>query len=217
MICIEKVTKIFGLPPKQVRALNDINFRVNEGEYIVVRGPSGSGKTTLLLSVGGMLQPSSGIIKIENRDIYSMNYHERTRFRAENIGFVFQMFYLIPYLNVIENIMLSPEVDKAKIKKGKAIKLAEQVGLENRFLHKPSELSTGERQRVALARALIHRPKIILADEPTGNLDPENSKEVVNILKDYNQAGGTVVFITHRNDTDNYADRILYINKGEIA
>ncbi len=217
MIRLEKVTKIFGLPPKQVSALKNINYRVKEGEFIVVRGPSGSGKTTLLLSIGGMLQPSSGFIKIENKNLYSMNERGRTKFRALNIGFVFQMFYLIPYLNIIENIMLSPGIEKDKTRQSKAIKLAEQLGLANRIFHKPSELSAGERQRVALARALIHQPGIILADEPTGNLDPENSLEVNNILKDYNQTGGTVIFVTHGKDADRYADRILYLNKGEIA
>jgi len=217
MIRLEKVTKIFGLPPKQVSALKNINVRVKEGKFIVIRGPSGSGKTTLLLSIGGMLKPSSGFIEIENKNLYSMNERGRTKFRALNIGFVFQMFYLIPYLNIIENIMLSPGIEKDKTRQSKAIKLAERLGLANRILHKPSELSAGERQRVALARALIHQPGIILADEPTGNLDPENSLEVINILKDYNQTGGTVIFVTHGKDTDKYADRIFYLNNGEIA
>ena len=217
MIRLEKVTKIYGLFPKQVSALRNINFQVKEGEFIVIKGPSGSGKTTLLLSIGGMLQPSSGFIKIENKDLYSMNEHRRTLFRALNIGFVFQMFYLIPYLNVIENIVLSPGIEKDKTVESKAKILAEQLGLTDRILHRPSELSAGERQRVSLARALIHQPRIILADEPTGNLDPENSLGVNNILKDYNKTGGTVIFVTHGKDADMYADRILYLNKGEIA
>lgn len=217
MIHLDKVSKIFGSSTKQVEALKNIDLQVNKGEFIIIRGPSGSGKTTLLLSIGGMLQPSSGIVNIENKDIYLLSEFERTKFRASNIGFVFQMFYLIPYLNVVENIMLSAGLGSNGTRQRKASELADQLGLSDRILHKPSELSAGERQRVALARALIHRPKIILADEPTGNLDPDNSQEVIKILKKYHQTGGTVIFVTHGKDADRFADHIFYLSKGEIV
>ncbi len=216
MIHLDKVSKIFGSPPKQVEALKNIDLHVNKGEFIIIRGPSGSGKTTLLLCIGGMLQPSSGVVNVENKDIYLLNEFERTKFRASNIGFVFQMFYLIPYLNVVENIMLAAGLGSNGPRQRKASELADQLGLSDRILHKPSELSAGERQRVALARALIHQPKMILADEPTGNLDPDNSREVIRILKEYHQTGGTVIFVTHGKDADQFADRIFYLNKGEM-
>ena len=217
MIYLDNVSKIFGSSPKQVEALKNIDLRVNKGEFIIIRGPSGSGKTTLLLSIGGMLQPSSGFVNVENKDIYLLNEFERTKFRASNIGFVFQMFYLIPYLNVVENIMLAAGLGSNGTRQRKASELADQLGLSDRILHKPSELSAGESQRVALARALIHQPNMILADEPTGNLDPDNSREVIRILKEYHQTGGTVIFVTHGKDADQFADRIFNLNKGQIT
>ena len=216
MIQLEDVSKIFESPRIQAEALIKITLQVKNGEFIVVKGPSGSGKTTLLLSIGGMLRPTSGNIRINDKNIYLLNDNERTKFRALNIGFVFQMFYLIPYLNVLENTMLSGGLKEDGTKRGKALKLAEDLGLSDRVMHRPSELSTGECQRVALARALIHQPEIILADEPTGNLDKENSSEVVRILADYHQNGGTVIMATHGDDADKIADRIILLKKGGI-
>lgn len=217
MIQLSNINKIYRSFPKQVTALKNIDLYINRGKFIVIRGPSGSGKTTLLLTIGTMLHPSSGFVKIENTDIYRFNELERTKFRATNIGFVFQEFYLIPYLNVLENIMLSAGLGKDGTKQHKAEELTDKLGLTDRMLHKPSELSAGEQQRIALARALIHQPKIILADEPTGNLDPENSSIVINILNNFHQSGGTVIIATHGKDADLYADRIFSLNKGEIT
>jgi ABC-type lipoprotein export system ATPase subunit len=216
MIHLDKVSKIFRSSTKQVEAIKNIDLQVNKGEFIVISGPSGSGKTTLLLSIGGMLKPSSGVVSVDNKDIYRFNEFELTKFRALNIGFVFQMFYLIPYLNVLDNIMLSAGLGSSKTRNRKASELADQLGISDRILHKPSELSAGERQRVALARALVHQPKIILADEPTGNLDPDNSRGVMQIIKEYHQTGGTVIFVTHGKDADQYADRTIFLRKGEI-
>jgi ABC-type lipoprotein export system ATPase subunit len=216
MIHLDKVSKIFVSSTKPVEALTNIELQVYKGVFIVIRGPSGSGKTTLLLSIGGMLRPSYGVVRIENKDLYLMNEFERTKFRAFNIGFVFQMFYLLPYLSVLENIMLSAGLGTIGIRQNKAIELADRLGLSDRIEHKPSELSAGERQRVALARALIHQPKIVLADEPTGNLDPDNSKEVLKIIKEYHQTGGTVIFVTHGKDADHYANRLIYLKKGVL-
>jgi len=218
MIHLDKASKTFKTSTSQVGAIVDIDLLVNEGEFIVINGPSGSGKTTLLLSIGGMLQPSSGVVNVYNKDIYSLNEQERTDYRAKNIGFVFQMYYLIPYLNVMENIMLSGGLGRNGTQNRKVSEqLIDQLGITDRISHKPSELSAGERQRVALARALIHQPKIILADEPTGNLDPENSLGVLRIIKEFHQKGGTVILVSHGSDANQYADRIIHLKNGRIV
>jgi len=216
MIQLDKISKIYGELPKQAIALKNVDLKINKAEFIVIRGPSGSGKTTLLMSIGGMLQPSSGTVRINDEDIYLLNNIERSRFRALNIGFVFQMFHLIPYLSVLENITLSTRHIKYDNANKKAYNLIEDLGLSDRINYKPSELSAGECQRVALGRALIHHPKIILADEPTGNLDPENSSMVMKTFRNYHQNGGTVIIVTHGEDADTFADRTIYLKKGEI-
>ena len=164
-----------------------------------------------------MQKPSSGSVQIENKNIYQLSENDRTSFRAHNIGFVFQDFHLVPYLNVMENIMLSAGLNRYGNRKEQSKELAAKLGLSDRVLHYPSQLSTGEQQRVGLARALIHNPKIILADEPTGNLDPDSSSVVIDILRDYQQNGGTLIVVTHGKNIDKYASRILKLNKGEIV
>ena len=216
MIQLERINKIYGELPKQAIALKNVDLKIKKAEFVVVRGPSGSGKTTLLMSIGGMLQPSSGTVRINDEDIYLLNNIERSRFRALNIGFVFQMFHLIPYLSVLENITLSTRHIKYDNANKKAYNLIEDLGLSDRINYKPSELSAGECQRVALGRALIHQPKIILADEPTGNLDPENSLMVMKTFDNYHQNGGTIIIVTHGEEADPFADKIIYLNKGEI-
>jgi len=216
MIYLENISKIFESPRGKVEALKKVNFHAEKGEFVVMKGPSGSGKTTWLLSIGGMLQPTSGIIKMDGKNIYSLKQNERTRFRASHIGFVFQLFYLIPYVNVLENIMLSAGLSGDVKKQEKALDLANNLGLTERLMHNPSELSAGECQRVALARALVHQPKLLLADEPTGNLDFENSLEVIKIIEHFHQQGGTVLFVTHTNIADSFASHILHLENGEI-
>jgi putative ABC transport system ATP-binding protein len=218
MIQLDRVNKIFKTGKSQIRAIVDIDLLIHEGEFVVVNGPSGSGKTTLLLTMGGMLRPSSGGVTVSKQDIYQLNELEKSRFRAKNIGFVFQLYFLIPYLNVLENIMLSPGLGSNDAEnRTLSEKLIDQLGLTDRMRHKPSELSAGESQRVALARALIHRPRIILADEPTGNLDPDNSRRVIENLQEFHRRGGTVVMVTHGPDAGQFADRIIYLEAGEIA
>jgi len=217
MINLENVTKIFKSPRGKVEALKNINFHAKGGEFIVIKGPSGAGKTTLLLTIGCMLKPTSGVITIDGDNIYSLKQNERTRFRASHIGFVFQLFYLIPYINVFENIILSAGLSIYNKKRDKVLDLANNLGLMNRLTHTPSELSAGECQRVALARAIIHLPKLLLADEPTGNLDIENSLEVLKIIKHYHQQGGTVLFVTHTDIADSCASRILQMENGKIS
>ncbi len=216
MIQLHKINKTFYVLSKPTEALIDIDLDIGDGTFYVIRGPSGSGKTTLLMCIGGMLRPSSGSVIINGQDIYSLNNNERSRFRASGIGFVFQSFYLVPYLNVLENVLLSAGLWKDGNDQRKATELIDQLGLTDRIFHKPSELSAGECQRVALARALVHQPELILADEPTGNLDPDNSLEVIKILNNYHKGGGTVILVTHGKDADQYADRIFSLNKGKI-
>ena len=216
MIQLQQINKTFNGLSKPTEALRNIDLNISKGEFFVIRGPSGSGKTTLLMCIGGMLRPSSGLVRIQGQDIYSLSSNERSRFRASSIGFVFQSFYLVQYLNVLDNILLSAGMGKDGNGQRKATDLIDHLGLTDRILHKPSELSAGECQRVALARALIHRPDFILADEPTGNLDPENSAEVINILNDYHKDGGTIILVTHGKNADRYADRMIALEKGKI-
>ena len=216
MIYLENVTKIFESPRGKVEALKQVNFHAEKGEFIVIKGPSGSGKTTLLLTIGGILQPSSGVIRVNGKNIYSLKQNEKTRFRASHIGFVFQLFYLIPYVNVFENIMLSAGLSNYNKSRDRVLDLANNLGLIDRLMHTPSELSAGECQRVALARAIIHQPKLLLADEPTGNLDIKNSLEVLKIIKHYHQQGGTVLFVTHSNIADSFASRTYHLENGKI-
>lgn len=217
MVEIENVTKIYHNKKRAIEALKEINLNVNEGEFVVVRGPSGSGKSTLLLAIGGMLKATSGRIIVNGNNIYKLDERKRSKFRAENIGFVFQMFHLIPYLNVIENVLLPTGIVTNKsLNVSKARELLKRLHLTEREYHKPSEMSAGEIQRAALARALMIQPKIILADEPTGNLDPENAAEVIGHLKKYQNDGGTVIVVTHGSVADQYADRIIKLKDGRI-
>jgi len=215
MIRLEKVSKIYQTRKGEIKALDEINLHVEEGEFLVARGPSGSGKTTLLMTIGGMLRPTKEDVVIANNRIYAMSIRDRAKFRAENIGFVFQTFELIPYLNVMENVAL-PAVRKDHGDQAYAMELLSRFRISGRERHKPSELSVGERQRTAIARALFNRPRIILADEPTGNLDPENAVEVIEYLEEFHRNGGTVILATHSNVAEEYADRMVHLQDGRI-
>ena len=217
MVSLENVSKIYRTRRGQVKALDGIDLQFEEGEFVVVRGASGSGKTTLLLAIGGMLRPTNGRVLVNGDDVYAMSEGQRAKFRAQNIGFVFQMFHLIPYLNVVENTLLPAGVVKDRAERPEARKLLERLNISEREHHKPSELSAGERQRTAIARALLNRPKIILADEPTGNLDPENAAEVMGYLAEFHRDGGTVIVVTHGGIVDQYADRIIHLREGGIG
>ncbi len=216
MVSLKKISKLYQTRRGIVKALDEVTLHVKEGEFAVIRGPSGSGKTTLLLSIGGMLRPSEGQIIADNSDIYSLNKQERARFRAEKIGFVFQMFHLVPYLNIIENVLLSSGVNSNRYGRTEAGELLNRLNLSEREYHKPSELSTGERQRTAIARAMLKHPKIILADEPTGNLDPENTDEIIGYLAEYQRSGGTVIMVTHGLAVNQFASRIIHLKEGHI-
>jgi len=217
MLEIKEITKKFRSGKSNVVALNQINITVEKSEFVLIKGESGSGKSTLLFIMGGMLHPNSGKVIVNNQDILSLSEKERGKYRANEIGFVFQSYHLLPYLNVLENIMLPNELAETKIEKQAVYKIVEELGIKDRLYHKPSQLSAGEKQRVALARALIINPSIILADEPTGNLDEKNTIEVMKYLKSFQEKGGTVIMVTHGNLADSYATRTIRLNKGELV
>ncbi len=216
MIESQNTTKIFNSTKEKVIALNDINLNVKKSEFILIKGESGSGKSTLLFIMGGMLNPTSGKMIVNNKDLFTLSEGERAKYRANEIGFVFQSYHLLPYLNVLENIILSGKLPKINITKEEVYKIARELGIADRLNHKPAQLSAGEKQRVALARALITKPSIILADEPTGNLDEKNTIEVLNYLKLFQKKGGTVVMVTHGNLADKYATRTIQLEKGKL-
>lgn len=216
MIELKEVTKIYSNRKVPITALNNINIQFNKGEFIALYGKSGSGKTTLLLTIATMLRPTTGSVIWDDRNIYHLNQRERAKFRANNIGFIFQMFHLVPYLNVTENILLAVHRTGENNYQIKVKKLLDQFALTTRAYHKPSQLSVGEKQRVAIARALVNSPQLILADEPTSNLDTENADIVFNYLSDFHRAGGTVVIATQTKEAEQFADRILKLENGRI-
>jgi ABC-type lipoprotein export system ATPase subunit len=217
MIRCDEVTKIFRKNGSEVTSLDRFTAKVAKGEFVAVRGPSGSGKTTLLLTLGGMQRPSAGSVQLARRDLYALSPAERARLRSSEIGFVFQMFHLVPYLDLLANVLLAcPGKPSAEVRQ-RASGLMDELGLADRASHRPGELSAGERQRLAVARALLNRPKLILADEPTGNLDPENAAEVIRHLAEFHRGGGTVVLVTHGAAADAHADRTLRLEQGRLV
>ena len=215
MIHLESVSRVYDERRRSVRALDGVSLDIAEGEFLAVRGPSGSGKTTLLLTMGAMLRPTEGRVLVAGHDVCAMTARDRARLRAETIGFVFQMFHLVPYLNALENLLV-PTLAGNSISRQDALEMLAAMGLADRIHHRPPELSIGERQRVALARALLKQPDIILADEPTGNLDPSNARHVMDALADFHHSGGTVVAVTHDTLVDRSAQRVVLIDRGRI-
>jgi putative ABC transport system ATP-binding protein len=213
----QNVFKIYGSGETQVKALDDVSICVDKGEFVAIVGPSGSGKSTLLDSLGGLEKPTSGKIEIEGQDIYELPDYKLAEYRRKKIGFIFQQYNLIPVLNVRENIEMPVRLDKTKLDKTYINKLIEFLGLSERVNHLPNQLSGGQQQRVAIARALVAKPAIILADEPTGNLDSKASIEVIELLrrciKEYNQ---TLIMITHDLNIASKADRVLLIEDGHL-
>lgn len=214
---IEKISKIYGKGDAEVIALNDISFEVEEGEFIAITGPSGSGKSTLLHTIAGLEKPSSGTVYFYNKDIYKMNKKDLTILRRQKIGIIYQFYNLIPTLTVEENILLPIELDRKKVDKEKLENILKFLNLENRKKHLPNELSGGQQQKVAIGRALMINPTIILADEPTGNLDTKSSSEIIQLLqkanKEYKQ---TIIMITHNLEIAKLADRIIHIEDGKF-
>jgi putative ABC transport system ATP-binding protein len=215
MIELQNVSKVYQGANGEVRALDDVSLSVEKGEFTSVRGPSGCGKSTLLLTVGGMVRPSEGRVLLDGEDIYALSPSRRARIRAEKIGFVFQMFHLVPYLSALENVLV-PTLAGAAAGRDEALESLERLQLSHRLHHRPAELSTGERQRCALARALLARPGIILADEPTGNLDPENAAQVMEYLGGFHRDGGTLLLVSHDPIAEQYAQRTLRFEQGRM-
>ena len=217
MIQFEHVHKTYRRATSEVAAISDLSFSVDEGEFIAVRGPSGCGKSTLLSLAGGLVLPTQGRILIDGQPVSEMTAAQRSSFRGEKIGFVFQMFHLLPYLTIIENVVVAgSEVASAAVGE-RAETLLSDFGLTDRLTHRPGELSAGERQRVALARALLNRPRLLLADEPTGNLDPENASGVLELLAQFHKQGGTILLVTHDDRAAAYADRSLALDQGRLV
>jgi len=200
MIVMKEVTKVYEMGSSQVLALNNVNLRVEEGDFLAVMGPSGSGKSTLLYTIGGLLTPTKGDVTVNGTSIYELTPRERAKFRRENVGFIFQSFELLPYLTALENVMLplylagiSP-IEQENVAK----EALNKVGLANRAFHKPTELSGGEQQRVAIARGIVNNSTIILADEPTGNLDQKTGNEIMQLLyKLHEKDELTIIVVTH--------------------
>ena len=212
-----RLKKYYGEEPNITRALDGVNFSVDHGEYVAVVGTSGSGKSTLLHMMGGLDTPTSGSVFVRDKDLSKMNDEQLTIFRRRNIGFIFQNYNLVPILNVYENIVLPVELDGDTVDQRFMDNIVNMLGLDDKLNNMPNQLSGGQQQRVAIARALISKPAIVLADEPTGNLDSKTSAEVLVLLKrtseEFHQ---TIVMITHNNDIARLADRIVRIEDGKI-
>ena len=210
--------EIYGKDEVQVNALDNVSFTVDEGEFVAIVGASGSGKSTLLHLIGGVDRPTSGKVFIDGKDIYKFNDDELAVFRRRQVGLIYQFYNLIPILNVEENITLPLKLDNRKVDEEKLNELIKLLGLEDRRKHLPNELSGGQQQRTSIGRAMITNPSIILADEPTGNLDSKSSEEIVKLLeksnKDYKQ---TIIMITHNMDIAKIADRIIRLEDGRIV
>lgn len=214
---VENLSKIYGKGENEVKAVDDVSFQVEKGEFVAIIGSSGSGKSTLLHLIGGVDRPTSGKVYIDGKDIYKLNNDNLAIFRRRQIGLIYQFYNLIPILNVEENITLPCDLDGQKVNKEKLAELLKTLGLEKRKNHLPNELSGGQQQRVSIGRAIINSPAIMLADEPTGNLDSKASEEIISLLKlsnkKYNQ---TVIVITHDEKIALEADRIITIEDGKI-
>ena len=215
MINIQNLSMVY---PPDVTALDDVSLNIEKGKFIALQGPSGSGKSTLLSTLSGLVKPTSGTVKINGTSLYEISAAERSQLRAENIGMIFQNFHLLPYLNVLENITLSSiaknlpldhYVSEAKV-------LIDQLDLTHRIHHHPSKLSAGECQRVAFARAIITQPSLLLADEPTGNLDNKNTNILLDLFRNYADKGNTVLMVTHADTDAQRADQVINITDGKL-
>ena len=215
---VENLTKIYGKGENEVRALDDVSFSVNKGEFIAVIGPSGSGKSTLLHILGGVDRPTSGRVLMDGKDVYVQNDEQLAVFRRRQVGLIYQFYNLIPVLNVTENITLPVLMDGQKVNRDRLKELITTLGLTGRENHLPNQLSGGQQQRVSIGRALMNAPTVVLADEPTGNLDSKNSREIVDLLKISNEKyGQTLIVITHDESIALQADRIISIDDGKIT
>lgn len=218
MLKAANISRIFKRKHGTVKALNDASIEIKEGEFVSIIGPSGSGKSTLLLALGGMSHPNEGSVSWNNESIYDWDLSKRSQWRGSSVGFVFQSFNLVPYLTVFENVSVGLSLATNGTADKKSIDaILDEVDLSSRKDHVPSELSIGQQQRVALARALVKKPRLILADEPTGNLDPDTGREVMDVIKRQHAGGTTVVMITHDPNIAKMAERTVKIVDGKIV
>jgi len=219
MFKIERVSKIYNKQGQLVKAIDEVSLDIPKADFLAILGPSGSGKSSLLLMLGGMLSPTLGKVLLDGRSLYDLSINDLAEVRQKKIGFVFQTFNLIPYLTALQNVqvplLLSGLNEKEQLKK--ATHLLERMGLGERMHHKPSELSVGQQQRVALSRTLANDPEIILADEPTGNLDSERSGDVINFFSELNQEGRTIIMVTHDRQIAKQAKRSISISDGKVV
>ena len=215
---VDDLCKTYGKGKNEVKALDHISFSVNKGEFIAIIGPSGSGKSTLLHILGGVDKPTSGKVFMDGSDVYAQNKEQLAIFRRRQVGLIYQFYNLIPILNVVENIILPVKLDGQKVNHEHVNELLEVLGLADRKKHLPSQLSGGQQQRVSIGRALINAPALVLADEPTGNLDSKNSQEIMELLKYSNKKyGQTLIVITHDENIALQAERIIRIADGKIV
>ncbi len=219
MYQLDSAIKSYERRGQTVTALSESTLTLDDGEFVALVGPSGSGKTTLLSMLGGMLAPSAGRVLLDGQSLYDLSVQERTRLRLDRIGFVFQSFNLIPWLSAVENVQvpLSLAGKSASEQRERAAELLDRVGLSDRLEHRPSELSQGQQQRVALARTLANDPQIILADEPTGNLDPASRETAMDYLSGFHAEGRTIVMVTHDDFAASYAKRTLRLVNGVVT
>lgn len=214
---IENLKKVYGKGEAEVIAVNDVSFEVEEGEFVAIIGPSGSGKTTILHMIAGLEKPTAGKIYFYGKDMYEMNKRDLTILRRQKIGIIYQFYNLISTLNVEENITLPIELDKKKVNREKLDEIIKFLNIDNRKKHLPNEISGGQQQKVAIGRALIIDPNIILADEPTGNLDSNSSEEIIQLFKKINKEyHQTIIMITHNLEIAKQADKIIQIKDGKI-
>jgi putative ABC transport system ATP-binding protein len=218
-IIAEKMIKTYGSGDAQVTAISDVSFTIQAGEFVAMMGESGAGKSTILGMMGAMNAPSSGRLVVDEIDVYALNQERRADFRREYLGFVFQNFHLIPYLTVLENVMLPLAVVKAAKSQKRAMgeEALSQVGLANKARRLPSQISGGENERVAIARAIVNAPPVLLADEPTGNLDTRTSREIMLLLQSLNSDGMTILMVTHSPECARYARRMMRVSDGRIV
>lgn len=217
MIQLREVEKVYRRGSEDVHALKGVDLDIGHGEFVSVIGPSGAGKTTLLHILGCLDTPTKGIMKFDDVEVEHMSEAELVAIRRKKIGFIFQQFYLIPGLTVFDNVALPLLFNRSKVESDRVESIIDRVGLGNRGRHTPSQLSGGEMQRVAIARALVNNPEVILADEPTGNLDTENSERIFELLTSLHKNGLTVVMITHNNELATRADRVIRLKDGKVV
>lgn len=219
MILLRDINKIYKMGNSELKVLSDINLKIDKGEFVGIVGQSGSGKTTLSNIIAGLLSPSRGQVLIDGNDIWKLKDKKMSNFRNKTLGFVFQSFNLIPEMTALENVMLPLAYSKIKLKERISLGKEElcKVGLMDRIYHKPYEMSGGQMQRVAIARAMINKPKIIIADEPTGNLDPDSSDTVINLIKNINKSGVTVLMVTHNSEYKKHFTKLVTLSNGKIV